>query len=105
MPDEYVIVLTTWPADADAEAFARTIVEERLAACVNLFSPLTSIYRWQGTVEQASERQIIIKTTRGRVEALKARVHDLHSYEVPELLVLPVSEGSAAYLAWISDST
>lgn len=105
MADEYVIVLTTWPADADAEVFARTIVEERLAACVNLSAPITSVYRWQGTVEQAAERQIIIKTTRARVEALKTRLHELHWYEVPELIVLPVTEGSEAYLTWISDST
>ena len=105
MADEYVIVLTTWPADADAESFARTIVEERLAACVNLTAPLTSVYRWQGTIEQASERQVVIKTTRARIEALKARLHELHSYEVPELIVLAVTEGSEAYLTWISDAT
>jgi periplasmic divalent cation tolerance protein len=105
MADENVIVLTTWPADADAEAFARTIVEERLAACVNLSAPLTSLYRWQGTIEQAAERQITIKTTRARVEALKVRLHELHSYEVPELIVLPIAAGSEAYLTWISDST
>ena len=105
MRHDYLIVLTTWPADGDAEAFARTLVEEHLAACVNLTPPLTSVYRWQGSVEQAAERQVIIKTTRARLEALKARLHDLHSYEVPEFLVLPVKEGSDAYLAWISDST
>ena len=68
MNHEYVMVLTTLPADADAPAFARSLVEGRLAACVNLFGPMDSIYRWEGAVEEETERQVIIKTSRERVE-------------------------------------
>jgi periplasmic divalent cation tolerance protein len=100
----FVIVLTTWPADQDAAAFARTLVDERLAACVNVLPPMQSIYRWEGKVEQATEHQLVIKTTAARVEALEARIGRLHPYEVPELLVVPISDGSASYLRWIQDS-
>jgi periplasmic divalent cation tolerance protein len=98
------IVLTTFPADADADALARTLVGERLAACVNILPPMRSIYRWQGAVEEASERQLIIKTAASRVAALKRRLADLHPYDVPEILVLPVSDGGERYLEWIGDS-
>ena len=99
-----VIVLTTFPAGADADALARTLVDERLAACVNVLAPMESIYRWEGTVEQATERQIIVKTTTARVEALKTRLNDLHPYDVPELIVLTISDGSASYLNWLHRS-
>ena len=104
MADEYVIVLTTWPANADAGGFARTLVEERLAACVNVLPPMTSFYRWEGRLEEGLERQIVMKTARARVDALRERLHTLHLYEVPECIVLPIIEGSDAYLAWIADS-
>jgi len=99
-----VIVLTTLGADADAAAFARTLVAERLAACVNVLPPMTSVYRWQGGVEEEREQQLVIKTGADRVAALATRFEALHPYEVPEFLVLPVSEGSDAYLRWIQDS-
>lgn len=99
-----LIVLTTLGADADAGALARTLVEERLAACVNVLPTMSSIYRWQGRVEQARERQLVIKTTAGQLPLLKARLGALHPYEVPELLVLTVSGGSEAYLAWLRDA-
>jgi periplasmic divalent cation tolerance protein len=100
-----VIVLTTLGADADAASLARTLVEERLAACVNVLAPMTSTYRWKDTIEQDREQQLVIKTTPARVPALEARLHDLHPYEVPEFLVLPVSAGSDAYLRWVSENT
>jgi periplasmic divalent cation tolerance protein len=100
-----VIVLTTLPADADADRLGRTLVDERLVACVNVLPVMTSIYRWQGAVEQASERQLIMKTTSARVEELKVRLAALHPYEVPEILVLPISDGGASYLAWVEEST
>ena len=100
----YVIVLTTWPAEADAAPFARTLVEERLAACVNVLPPMRSIYRWEGAVEETTERQLIIKTTAVRVEALKARLSTLHPYDVPECLVIPITSGSDDYLRWLSES-
>lgn len=98
------IVLTTLSADADAAALARTLVDERLAACVNVLPVMTSIYRWQGNVEQDREQQIVIKTMSDRVAALQARLRELHPYELPEFLVLDAG-GSEAYLAWVGEST
>src|SRR3954471_9770484 len=101
---DYVLVLTTLPADADAATFAAALVEARLAACVNLLPVMQSVYRWQGAVEQESERQMVIKTSRLRLNALWERVRDLHPYEVPEFIVLPIVDGSDAYLTWLGDS-
>ena len=110
MPDpkfstDYVFVFTTLPSDGDAAAFARALVEERLAACVNLLPVMESIYRWEGRVEGDSERQLIIKTTRGRTAALWERVRELHPYEVPEFVVVPIIDGNEAYLRWMAAST
>ena len=99
-----VLVLTTLGADADAAALARTLVNEQLAACVNVLPAMRSVYRWQGNVEEAPEWQVVIKTTRTRLDALRSRLHGLHPYDVPEFLVLAVREGSDAYLRWISES-
>jgi periplasmic divalent cation tolerance protein len=105
MTHEYVIVLTTLPADADGAAFARDLVEERLAACVNLSAPMESIYRWDGNVESETERQLVIKTSRDRVVALWDRVRELHPYDMPEFLVTPIVDGNDAYLRWVAEST
>jgi periplasmic divalent cation tolerance protein len=105
MVHEYVIVLTTLPADADGPAFARAIVDEKLAACVNLLSPMESVYRWEGTIERETERQVIMKTSKDRVVALWERVRELHPYDVPEFVVLPIVDGNDAYLRWIAEST
>ena len=91
-------------ADADGAALARTLVEERLAACVNVLPAMTSVYRWKGQVEQDREQQMVIKTTVDRISALEARVRELHAYELPEFLVLTADAGAEAYLAWIDDS-
>jgi periplasmic divalent cation tolerance protein len=99
-----VIVLTTWPADKDPLAFARLLIDERLAACVNLLPPMTSVYRWQGDVQEDPERQLIIKTTRARVDEVIDRLRARHPYELPECLVLPIERGGAAYLTWLSES-
>ena len=96
-----VIVLTTMPDDARTEELARALVDEKLAACVNVHGPMRSTYRWQGRVEHGAERQLIIKTTRDRVVAVEQRVRTLHPYELPEFLVLPVEDGGAAYLEWV----
>jgi periplasmic divalent cation tolerance protein len=101
---DVVIVLTTLGADADAPALARVLVDERLAACVNILPPMTSIYRWKNAVEQDREQQVVMKTTAGRVAALEARLRQLHPYELPEFLVIPASGGSAAYLDWVRES-
>jgi periplasmic divalent cation tolerance protein len=105
MSAEYVVVLTTLPADADGHAFGRAIVDERLAACVNLLAPMESVYRWEGRVEHETERQIIVKTSRERLTALWDRVRELHPYEVPEFIVLQIADGNDAYLRWIGEST
>jgi len=102
---EYVIVLTTLPPDRDAAAFARALVEERLAACVNIQPEMESVYRWKDRVEQDRERQIVIKTRVARVDAVIGRIEQLHPYEVPELLVIPVLAGSERYLGWVSGAT
>ena len=99
-----ILVLTTIAAEADGAALARTLVEERLAACVNLLPAMTSVYRWKGRVEQDREQQVVIKTTRERLGALEARIRELHSHELPEFLVIAADEGSAAYLAWVGES-
>jgi len=102
---EVVLILTTVPDDERAEPLAWTLVEERLAACVNLHAPMTSIYRWKGEVDREAERQLIIKTTRARVRALEERIRALHSYELPEFIVVPVEGGSQAYLDWVGEGT
>jgi len=102
--DHPVIVLTTWPAGRDATAFAETLVAERLAACVAVSAEMRSTYRWKGTVEHEPERQLLIKTTEGRLRDLESRLRALHPYEVPEFLVLLVTSGSDAYLAWLRES-
>ena len=105
MSAEYLVVLTTLPADFDAHAFGRTLVEERLAACVNLVGVMESVYRWEGRIETETERQIIIKTSRDRLAALWDRVRETHPYEVPEFVVLQIVDGNEAYLRWIGEST
>jgi periplasmic divalent cation tolerance protein len=105
MSAEHVVVLTTLPGDADGQAFGRALVEERLAACVNLLAPMESVYRWEGRVERETERQIIIKTSRERLTSLWDRVRELHPYEVPEFIVLAIADGNDAYLRWIGEST
>jgi periplasmic divalent cation tolerance protein len=105
MSAEYVLVLTTLPADADGAAFGRSLVDERLAACVNLLAPMESVYRWEGQVEQERERQVIIKTSRARLSDLWDRVRELHPYEVPEFLVLTIADGNEAYLRWVGEAT
>ena len=96
-----VLVLTTIAADADGAALARTLVEERLAACVNLLPAMTSLYRWKGQVEQDREQQVVIKTTTDRLAALETRIRELHAYELPEFLVVSAAGGSQEYLAWV----
>ena len=100
-----VVILTTMPDDARTDEVARALVDERLAACVNVHAPMTSCYRWKGAIEREPERQLVIKTTRDRVAALETRLRALHPYELPEFLVLPVESGSDAYLRWVSEST
>jgi periplasmic divalent cation tolerance protein len=104
MTDALVVLVTTPSAERAAE-IARAVVGERLAACGNVVPGLRSIYRWEGKVQEDEEALLVLKTTRGRFEALRDRVLALHPYEVPEVLALSVEAGSARYLAWIAGET
>jgi periplasmic divalent cation tolerance protein len=98
-----VIILTTLGASADAAAFARLLVNDRLAACVNVLPPMTSVYCWKGAIEEDREQQLVIKTTSDRVAAVEARFRELHPYELPEFLVLSAT-ASASYVEWLGQS-
>ena len=100
-----VVAWTTWPVGADVSGFARTLVDERLAACVTVHPRVRSVYRWQGVMEEDEEQLLMIKTTAQRIDALRARMGQLHPAEVPELVVLPVVDGNPAYLAWVEETT
>jgi len=99
--EEVRLVLCTVPNLEVARGLGRTLVEERLAACVNLLPQLTSIYRWEDAICEEPEVLLLIKTRKERLEQLQARVLALHPYEVPELLALPVGSGSDAYVEWL----
>ena len=96
-----IVVLSTCSNAAEADAIARSLVERRLAACVNVVAGARSIYRWRGAVEEASECLLIIKSRRELFEQLRSDLEKLHSYEVPELVALAVVDGSPAYLSWL----
>lgn len=95
------IVLTTAANLDEANNLGRALVEERLAACATLIPAVESIYMWKGNLETASETMVLLKTGSGQIAALEARLQQLHSYETPEFLVLPVEAGSSGYLAWM----
>jgi periplasmic divalent cation tolerance protein len=99
-----VIVLTTLGGHTDGVAFGRALVTSGLAACVNVLPPMMSVYKWKGALEEDIEQQLLIKTTTDHVEALQAHFNRFHPYEVAEFLVVPVSEGSSAYLRWLVES-
>ena len=102
---DIVIILVTAGSEGEAEKIARTLVEERLAACVNLISPLRSIYRWEGKIQDDREWLLVIKTKQTHFAAIEARVKALHSYQVPEVIALPVVNGSEKYLEWVRGET
>jgi periplasmic divalent cation tolerance protein len=101
---DFQIILCTCADPEQAERIARRLVELQLAACVNIFPGVQSIYRWQGAVESAAESLILIKTSARHSNEVQSTIAGLHSYEVPEFLVLPVSGGSESYLAWLDAS-
>jgi periplasmic divalent cation tolerance protein len=100
-----LIVFVTVPTRADGERIAEALVAERLAACVNVLGPVRSIYRWQGEVCRDDEHLLMIKSTRARYAALEARVKALHTYDVPEVIALPIEMGSPEYVGWIESMT
>jgi len=99
-----VVCLVTAPSAEEGHRIARVLVEERLAACVNVVAGVRSVYRWQGVVEEAEEVLLVVKTTRDRFSGLQERVVSLHSYQVPEVVVLPVEGALPAYQAWVQES-
>jgi periplasmic divalent cation tolerance protein len=102
---EKIVVLITCGSEREAKTIARSLVERKLAACVNLLTaPVESVYRWKGKVDSAREFMLIAKTTRKRFAALQSEVRRLHSYDVPEIIALPVVVGSRDYLSWIAES-
>lgn len=100
-----IAVLVTCATAREAREIARALVESRLAACVNVLGArVGSVYRWKEKVEEANELLLIIKSSRAKFRALEAEVKRLHSYDVPEIIALPIVAGSAEYLAWIADN-
>jgi periplasmic divalent cation tolerance protein len=105
MAENHIVTMCTVPDRESGERIAHALVEERLAACVNLVPGLTSVYRWQGKVEKEAECLLIIKTGVSRFEVLKQRIKALHPNDLPEIIALPIIHGDAAYLNWITEST
>ena len=98
------IVLTTLGKDDDARTIARVLVEERLAACVNIVPGVTSVYAWKGKISEDGEQQLVIKTSTSKIAALEARLRELHPYQTPEFLVIHASGGSEPYLTWVAEA-
>jgi periplasmic divalent cation tolerance protein len=101
---EAIVVLTTVEKAEAGERLAQLLVEHELAACVQLLPPMTSIYRWQGRVERATETLLLIKTTRAAYQGLETAIRENHSYSTPEIIVLPVEAGLKEYLDWLAVS-
>jgi len=102
---EVLLVLTNLPDRASADRVANTLVTEGLAACVNVLAECTSVYRWQGKIEHTNEVPLLIKTTRATYPQLESALRQLHPYEVPEIIALPVSAGLPEYLNWVAQET
>jgi periplasmic divalent cation tolerance protein len=102
---EFIVVFVTCGSEEEALKIAHSLVEERLAACVNLVSPVRSIYRWEGKIWDEKEWILFIKTQKERFEELEKKVKSLHSYSVPEIIGLPIVEGSSSYLQWLLEET
>ena len=100
---EFILVYVTTGSPAEGDRLARALVEERLAACVNRIAPVQSVYRWQGKVEQSEEEFLIVKTRKTLFAALESRVRELHSYSVPEIIAVPIVDGSEGYLRWLGE--
>lgn len=103
--DQVIIVFCNVPDEETGRSMARLLVEQRLAACVNLHPGLESVYRWQGQVEEARETGLVIKTTASQYASLEQALRFAHPYEVPEIIAVPVSAGLPAYLEWVAAET
>ena len=100
-----IVVLTNAPDRAVARRIADALIERRLAACVNILAECTSVYRWKGAVETAAEVPLLIKTRAAIYDDVEAAIRALHPYELPEIIAVPVDQGSAAFLAWVNEQT
>ena len=100
---EFIVVLVTSSSEGEAEKLAARLVEEKLAACVNII-PTSSLFRWEGKLSREKEMLLVIKTRNSRFEDLEKRVRELHSYQVPEIIALPVVAGSKQYLDWVAEN-
>jgi periplasmic divalent cation tolerance protein len=100
-----IVILVTVGSEAEAEMIAKAVVEEQLAACVNILSPMRSVYRWEGKVTDDREWLLLIKTRAERFAAVETRVKALHSYQVPEVIALPIMAGTEEYLRWLREET
>jgi periplasmic divalent cation tolerance protein len=100
-----LLVLTNLPDRAAAERLAGTLIEQRVAACVNILAPCKSVYRWKGAVQHDDEHPLLVKTTAERYPALEAAIRAAHPYELPEIIAVPIERGLPAYLAWVDAET
>jgi len=100
-----ILIITNLPDQASAEALAQRLVQERLAACVNMLPACTSVYHWQGKVETAQEIPVLIKSTRQHYEAIEQTIQAVHPYELPEIIIVPLAGGLPAYLDWVAAET
>ncbi len=105
LQDDVVLVLTQAPDQEIAKNIAYLVVEEGLAACVNIATPVLSIYKWKDDIERTEEIPLTIKTTWSRYAALSQRIKELHPYDIPEIVVVPVMAGDNAYIQWVKDMT
>lgn len=96
-----IVVLTNCGSEGEATGLARKLVEQRLAACVNIVVRARSVYRWKGEIEEAEEWMLLIKTSRALFPAVRSAVEKNHSYELPEVIAVPIVDGSEAYLGWL----
>jgi periplasmic divalent cation tolerance protein len=102
---EPILIMTNFPDKKGAVALAEALIDQHLAACVNVLSPCTSIYRWQGTVESVDEIPILIKTLRQHYDRVEQLIKIMHPYELPEVIMVPILNGLPAYLQWIANET
>jgi len=103
--EQAVVIFVTFSSSAEAVKIGRTLVQERLAACVNIVSGVRSIYRWQGKICDEREALMVLKSRSGKLQRIIRRVRSLHSYSVPEIIALPILGGSKEYLSWIRKAT
>jgi periplasmic divalent cation tolerance protein len=101
--EEFIVLFVTAGSADEAERLSRTLVEEGLAACVNRIKAVKSVYRWQGRVEESEEELLIIKSSKELFASVEKRVCELHSYSVPEVIALPIVQGSPTYLQWLNE--